>query len=95
MREAEEKRTRRPQVASFSSLPFGRAAGSRPYGDGGEDAPPFAGADRDEIGAGGGVIVVRQADLFSLGQIHGAGLPVIRRGDPCGRPLFIIAVQTW
>ena len=39
------------------------------------------GADRDEIRAGCAVIVFSQADLFSFGLIHGAGLPVIRRGD--------------
>ena len=59
-----------------------------PYGDRREDAASVVGADRDEIGPGGGIIVCPQADLFSLGQIHGAGLPVIRRGDPCGRPLL-------
>ena len=42
----------------------------RPYGDIGENAPSILRAYRDEIGAGGAVIVVRQADLFSLWQIH-------------------------
>ena len=42
-----------------------------PYGDGGEDAALFVGADGDEIGAGGGVIIIRQADLFPFGQVHG------------------------
>ena len=44
---------------------------NRPYGDGGEDAALFVGADGDEIGAGGGVIVFRQAELFPFGQVHG------------------------
>ena len=39
--------------------------------DGGEDAALFVGTDGDEVGAGGGVIIIRQADLFSFGQIHG------------------------
>ena len=35
-----------------------------PYGDPGQDAPPVMGADRDEIGAGTGIIVIRQAQGF-------------------------------
>ena len=41
---------------------------NRPYGDGGEDAALFMGANGDEAGAGGGIIVLRQADLFSPGD---------------------------
>ena len=63
----------------------------RPYGDIGEDAAAVLGADGDEIRAGRAVIVIPQANLFSFRLIHGAGLPVIRRGDPCGRPLFVFA----
>ncbi len=59
-------------LSQSGEMQFRRAAGSRPYGDGGENAALFVGADGDEIGAGGGVIVFRQADLFSLGQSHGA-----------------------
>ena len=52
-----------------------------PYGDIGQQAAPVVGADGDETGTGGGSIVCPQADLFSPGQIHGAGLPLSRRGD--------------
>ena len=52
-----------------------------PYGDIGQQAAPVVGADGDETGTGGGSIVCPQEDLFSLGQIHGAGLPLSRRGD--------------
>ena len=52
-------------------MQFWRAADSRPYGDVRQNAPPVSCAYGDEIGAGGGVIIIRQAELFSLGQIHG------------------------
>ena len=52
-----------------------------PYGDIGQLAAPVVGADGDETGARGGSIVCPQAELFSPGQIHGAGLPLSRRGD--------------
>ena len=45
-----------------------RAAGSRPYGDGGENASSFRCAYRDEIRAGGTVIIVRQAERLAPGQ---------------------------
>ena len=51
----------------------------RPYRDGRQDASFFMGADGDEIGAGGGIIVVRQPNLFSHGPAHGT--PILRRGD--------------
>ncbi len=43
--------------------------------------------------APGRKIVCPQADLFSPGQIHGAGLPLSRRGDPCGRPFLTCISQ--
>ena len=51
----------------------------RPYRDGRQDASFFMGADGDEIGAGGGINVVRKPDLFPLGPVH--DLPILRRGD--------------
>ena len=41
-----------------------------PYGDIREDAAAVVGADRDEIGAGRGIVVVWKTDLFSLGKNH-------------------------
>ena len=52
-------------------MQFWRAADSRPYGDVRQNAPPVSCAYGDEIGARGGVIIIRQADLLSFGQIHG------------------------
>ena len=66
---------------------FGRGK-PLPYGNIREDAPPFVGADGDEIRAGGGIVVFPQANLFSFGQVHSACLPFSRRGDPCGRPFL-------
>ena len=51
-------------------MQFWRAADSRPYGDVRQNAPPVSCAYGDEIGARGGVIIIRQADLFSFGQIQ-------------------------
>ena len=52
----------------------------RPYGDLGEDAAPFVGADGDEIGAGAAVIVARQANGFPFWQFHDLNLRSHRRG---------------
>ena len=41
------------------------AEGVGPYGDPGQDAPPVTRAERNKIGAGAGVIVIRQANCFS------------------------------
>ena len=42
-----------------------------PYNDVGQNASSVLRADGDEIGAWAAVIVIRQADSLSLGQIHG------------------------
>ena len=52
----------------------GAAEGVGSYGDMGQDAAPILGADRDEIGAGGGIVVCCQTDLFACGEIHGGDL---------------------
>ena len=58
-----------------------------------QDAPSVHRADRDEIRAGGGIIMVLQADLFPFRQVHSAKSPFSRRGDPCGRPFLAIIPQ--
>ena len=56
---------------SVSGKPYlGRAADSRPYGHRRQDAPPVSCAYGNKIGAGAGIIMIRQTRWFSFGQLH-------------------------
>ena len=49
---------------------MGVVVGDGPYKDTGQNAPPFPGADCDEVRSGGAVIVVFQPYGFPLRMVH-------------------------